>query len=98
MKHSSTHPQNLNLPLNLGHSNGSVDISPPYELDSDLLAPLTMETKLDFAELALAQGLKEQIGPELGYGPPWVCGGKGHGSWVRVDVCVGWLLLHVLGG
>ena len=96
-----TDPEDFNLTLDLGHAQGGVDSASSDELDGDLLAPLTVQTQLDLAKLALAKRLQKEIRSEFGYGSAGVGGSIGYGGWVRVDVVVArgvvGLLLLLLG-
>ena len=85
-----THPQDLNLPLDLGHPEGRIDASPADKLDGHFLSPLTVQTQLDLSKLALAERLQEEVRAEFGDRAAWVGGRVGYGSGVRVDIAVGW--------
>jgi len=52
-------PKNFDFTFNFGHAGGRVDISPSYQLDSNLFAPLHMQAEFDFTKLAFSQGLEQ---------------------------------------
>ena len=85
-----THPQNLDLPLDLGHPERRIDASPTDKLDGHLLSPLTVQTQLDLSKLALAECLQEQVRAKFGDRAAWVGGRVSYGSRVRVDIAVCW--------
>ena len=83
-----THPQDFDLPLDLGHPERRIDASPADKLDGHLLSPLTVQTQLDLSKLALAECLQEQVRAKFGDRAAWVGGRVGYGSRVRVDIAV----------
>ena len=63
-----TDSEDLDFAFNLAHANSGIDTASTDELYGDFFAPLIMQAELDFAKLALAEGLEEQIGSKL-----WNC-------------------------
>ena len=85
-----THPQNLDLPLDLGHPERRIDASPTDKLDGHLLSPLTVQTQLDLSKLILTEHLQEQVRAKFGDHAAWVGSRISYGSRVRVDIAVCW--------
>jgi hypothetical protein len=81
-----TYPKDLDLALDLRHPYRAVNVSTSDELYSNLLAPLTVQTKLDLAKLALAERLEKKIWAKLGDRAPRMGSSVGHGRGVRVYV------------
>lgn len=69
-KRRRTNPEDLDLALDLGHAHDGVDIVPFDEFHGDLLSPVCVQPEFDLAELALSEGLEEEIRAELWNGPP----------------------------
>lgn len=84
-----THPQDLNLPLDFGHSERRIDAPSANELDGDLFAPLTVQAQFDFSKLALAECLQEEVRAEFGDRAARMGSRVGYGGGVGVDVAIG---------
>jgi len=89
-KRTATHPEDFDLTFDLGHASRSIDVPSSDQLYGDFFPPLHVEAEFDLTELALTQGLKEQVRAELGNGATGVGGSVGHCCGVRVDVTVCW--------
>lgn len=90
------YPENLDLALDLGHAHGAVNVAPAYQFYGDLLAPLAVQTELDLAKLALADGLEKQVGTKFGDGSPRVGCSIGNSGRVRVHVAIARLIIGCL--
>lgn len=96
----NTYSKNLNFSLDLGHANGIIDTSSPYQFNSNFFAPFAVQTEFDFAKLTFAERLQQQIRPKLGDGASRVGCGERDCSWmgVHVAICRGIFLLVVVRG
>ena len=84
-----TDSEDLDFAFNLTHANTRIDTASTDELYGDFFAPLIMQAELDFAKLALAKGLEEQIGPKLWNCAIWMGRSIGKCSRVLHDVKCG---------
>ena len=86
MKGIVTDLEDLDFACNLTHTNSRIDTTSTDELYGNFFAPLIMQAELDFAKLALAKGLEEQIGPKLWNSAIWVGRSIGKCSGVLLDI------------
>lgn len=86
MKGIVTDLEDLDFACNLTHTNSRIDTTSTDELYGHFFAPLIMQAELDFAKLALAKGLEEQIGPKLWNSAIWVGRSIGKCSGVLLDI------------
>ena len=80
--------EDVDLALDLAGADCDLHVLLLYEFYGDLLAPVAVEAELDLSKLALAEGLEEEVGPELGDGASGVGGGVLDSGGVGVDVAV----------
>jgi hypothetical protein len=81
-----THSENLDFALNLAHANTRIDTPSTDQLYSNFFAPLVMQAELDFAKLALAESLEQQIGSKLWNCAIWMCSSIRKCSRVLLDI------------